>query len=546
MNLFKYLNTMKELDSVVAYVGAGLLALFLVVIILKMLTGLRRGTGRQLVHTLLTVGSAVISIIVSVILSNGIVGSLSSNTFGALVDLIEIAAPDIGSAIKAAMDQVSNPEVIEYIVLLPAALFIIPLFTTIMFLIINTVFKIVYVIVIKILGLKKAKTSPQRLGGAVLAALEALLWMMILVLPINGALSLVDNVFETALESNISNKAELEEIYDEYLVPFTKNPAFNFLDVCGSEKASDAIATVKINESRVNLRDEVVHVTHFVLVDVTDLLDADLKNPTAENKEEIKRVIDAFCESEFMSSLMVGVVQTVATAIDNDTIPLNVDESLQPIIDETVGFFRNVSTQTLKTDLYTINDLYFEVCNSGIMTAMEEGQDILGMIKEKHQNGTDIVTSIKEILQSNPRTSGMVTAITKALVTVIIPEDATIVVDGQTIPVSYETVKESVNEILSVTKENKTEEEFKNKLEQTLEKVLIEDNKIEIDDEVKEEVIEEIVEHINDNYDEIYGAVGEITGGGELTDEQFNEIIFTYYDAFLEYMSNNPQGESNN
>ena len=68
MNLFIYLDTMKELDSVVANVGVGILAAFLVVIILKMFTGLRRGTGRQLVHTILTVASAAISVVVSVIL----------------------------------------------------------------------------------------------------------------------------------------------------------------------------------------------------------------------------------------------------------------------------------------------------------------------------------------------------------------------------------------------------------------------------------------------------------------------------------------------
>ena len=527
MNLFKYLDTMKELDSVVAMVGVGILAAFLVVIILKMFTGLRRGTGRQLVHTILTVVSALISVVVSVILSNGIIGSLSSDSLHGLLTSIDGIAPGVGSSILDAIGKVPNPEVIEYIILLPAALFVIPLLTTIMFLIINTLFKIVYVILIKVFRLKKAKRPPQRLGGAVLAAVEGILWMMILILPITGALSLVDDVFETALESETVSEGELEEIYEEYLVPFTKNPAIDFLNVFGSSKISDAIATVKIDSNRVNLREEIVDVTHFVLVDVTTLLDADFKNLGENDKEAVVSVIDAFCDSEFMSSLMVGAVQTAASAIEDGTIPLEIGGDFEPVFHELILFFRSVSHETLKADLYTIKDLYFAINDSGILTAMEDGQDIMELLQQKSQEGDDTITTIKNILQENPRTSGMVTALTKSLISTLIPEDATITVNGQEIPISYDTVKESVSDILSVTKDGKTDEEFKEELGATLDNALRE-NEIELD----EEAIDEITEHINQNYDEIYAVVGD--SQGELTDEQFNDILLSYYNQYLE------------
>ena len=547
MNLFKYLDTMKELDSVVAMVGVGVLAAFLVVIILKMFTGLRRGTGRQLVHTILTVVSAGVAVVVSVILSNGIVGSLTSDTFQGLLTWIDGIAPGVGSSILDAIDKVPNREVIEYIVLLPAALFIIPILTTVMFIIINTLFKIVYVILIKVFRLKKAKRPPQRLGGAVLAAVEGILWMMILVLPITGALSLVDDVFETALESETVSEGELDEIYEEYLVPFTKNPAIDFLNVCGSSKISDAIATVKIDGNRVNLREEIVDVTHFVLVDVTTLLDADFKNLGENDKEAVVSVIDAFCDSEFMSSLMVGAVQTAASAIEDGTIPLEIGGDFEPVFHELIRFFRSVSHETLKADLYTIKDLYFAINDSGILTAMEDGQDIMELLQQKSQEGDDTITTIKNILQENPRTSGMVTALTKSLISTLIPEDAVLTdsngnpildANGEPIEISYDTVKNSVNEILTVTKDGKTEEEFKEELGSTLDTALRE-NEIELE----EDVIDEITEHINNNYDEIYGAVGETTGGGELTDEQFNDILLSYYNQYMQQQQGG--GDSN-
>jgi riboflavin transporter FmnP len=68
------------------------------------------------------------------------------------------------------------------------------------------------VILIKIFGLKKAKRPPQRLGGAVLAAVEGILWMMILVLPITGALSL-------AAVGGLMNYFVMVPLYAELYMP---------------------------------------------------------------------------------------------------------------------------------------------------------------------------------------------------------------------------------------------------------------------------------------------------------------------------------------
>ena len=541
MNFFTYLNKMKELGSIPALVGMGIFALFLIVIIVKMFIGIRRGTKRQIVHLLLTCAAAIISVGVATYLSNHIIGSLSSDNFQGLLEAIDGVAPGVGTSLLDTLSKVNNPEIIEYIILLPATLFVLPLLAALLFFVVNLLFKIVYIIVVKILKFKKAKTSPERLGGAVLAAVEAIICMMVLFLPINGTLGLVDNVFETAIEAEIDDSGDLEEIYEEYLVPFTKNPAISFLNNMGGSKIADRIATVKIDGEKTNIRAEITDATRLVLFDITQLAEADFKQLSPGEKVAVTNVINAVCDSEFMSNLMVGVVNTLASAIDSGEIPLSKGGDFQPVVEEAIAYIRNISTETLKEDLHTIKDLYFVILDSGVLTAIDDGQDIMTLLKEKSDEGDDSINKIKDILKANPRTNSMVTALTKSLVNSLIPEDTTIVVDGKEIEVSYETVKESVNEILTVTKENKTEEEFKDDLKDKLNKVLVEDNKIEIEDE---EIIDGIVDHINENYDEIYGAVGDITGGGELTDEQFNDIIFSYLDAYLEYV-NNSQGESN-
>ena len=541
MNFFTYLNKMKELGSIPALVGMGIFALFLIVIIVKMFIGIRRGTKRQIVHLLLTCAAAIISVGVATYLSNHIIGSLSSDNFQGLLEAIDGVAPGVGTSLLDTLSKVNNPEIIEYIILLPATLFVLPLLAALLFFVVNILFKIVYIIVVKILKFKKAKTSPERLGGAVLAAVEAIICMMVLFLPINGTLGLVDNVFETAIEAEIDDSGDLEEIYEEYLVPFTKNPAISFLNNMGGSKIADRIATVKIDGEKTNIRAEITDATRLVLFDITQLAEADFKQLSPGEKVAVTNVINAVCDSEFMSNLMVGVVNTLASAIDSGEIPLSKGGDFQPVVEEAIAYIRNISTETLKEDLHTIKDLYFVILDSGVLTAIDDGQDIMTLLKEKSDEGDDSINKIKDILKANPRTNSMVTALTKSLVNSLIPEDTTIVVDGKEIEVSYETVKESVNEILTVTKENKTEEEFKDALKDKLNKVLVEDNKIEIEDE---EIIDGIVDHINENYDEIYSVVGEMTDGAELTDEQFNDIIFSYLDAYLEYV-NNSQGEGN-
>jgi len=57
MNLFDFVTRMKEMDGVLGYVGAALLVLFLLLIVFKMLGGMRRGTWRQLVRTAATLAA---------------------------------------------------------------------------------------------------------------------------------------------------------------------------------------------------------------------------------------------------------------------------------------------------------------------------------------------------------------------------------------------------------------------------------------------------------------------------------------------------------
>ena len=93
MNLFQYVNQMKEGGSVVGIIGVGLLLAFLVFIILKMLLGMRRGTWRQLVRTGATLLAAIVSFIAGDIIAGRIVGLLDVSNLESLIQQIEMRVP---------------------------------------------------------------------------------------------------------------------------------------------------------------------------------------------------------------------------------------------------------------------------------------------------------------------------------------------------------------------------------------------------------------------------------------------------------------------
>ena len=229
-------------------------------------------------------------------------------------------------------------------------------------------------------------------------------------------------------------------------------------------------------------------------------------------------------ESHFLSTILVGFVNGVGNAMNSDVLPVDFGE-FTALSDGVVEYLTTFSKATFGEDLHTITNVYFAIADSGVLSAMKGGANIMDLLNERREAGDDVLSEIIDILKSNQRTSKIITAMTKTLISTLIPEDAKIEIDGVEVEISYDTVKGSVSDILAVTKDDKTEEEFKAELSTTLDSALKE-NKIELE----QETINGIVDHINENYDEIYSAVGDVNG--ELTDEQFNNILLEYYSSF--------------
>lgn len=519
MNLFEYVPLMKEMSTPVAYVGVGLLALFLVFVFFKMLGGMIRGGWRQLVRTLATLVAAIASYIFAVTVSNGIIGALDVNSLEGLITRIEGFMPEAGEAIRQGLASI-NTEIIEYIILLPASLFVLPLVATVLFILAGLVLKIIVAIIIKIFRFKRAKSNNQRLCGALLGGINALICVVMVMLPLCGAITIVDEAYCQAIESaEDDKKAELTETYEEYFLPFTENPAFTFIESIGAGAMSDGIATVKIGGEKTNMRKEVLSVAHIIIVDASNLKGADFYNLTDENKTAIGSIIDALYESPLMSRLLVGGIQSASSLIESGIIPIDMGEDHGKLFDELMLFFETVSRDSLGSDLSTIKDLYFTVSDSGVLSAMKNGDgDILSLLQEQRKNGDDTVNKLVDILQANARTSPLVTALTETLISSLSSN-----IDlGDGVTVTYDSLKSGMSDVLAVDRGSyETEDEYKEALTGTLDTTL-RDHGIELE----AEIVDNIAEYVDTEYSHLE----------ELTDEEFNDILLYYYDAYLEYI----------
>ncbi len=519
MTLTQFVDRMKELDSPIAVVSIVLLCLFLAVIIIKMLAGAFRGSFRQLLGVGATLFSAVVSCTAAVILSNSIMGETDMKNMQDFITFMEGIIPGSGDFITQLMSSFDS-EAFEYSIIIPVTLIFAPLLATTIFIILNLILKIVRGVIVKIFRLKRARSSQQRLGGALLGGVDAIIWMIMVTLPISGIVALADRACTDALESDGGEDTSLLTTYEEIVSPLSQNPAFTFMDALGSSAVADEIATITVNDQKTNIRDEISAILHVVLVEIPALDGADFNALTEDNKASIDNVIDSLDRSPFIATVVATVVQNSSGFINNN-IPIDKNGEYSELFSGLVTFLEGVSSESLADDLATLKEVYFILSDSGILAEIKEDGDVMSLLEEKRKDGDDALIKIVTALQSNKRTAPLVTALTKTLLSSL--STTVEAPDGSTVTISYDSVKDGMNNVLAVEREDyATEKEYKDALAGTLDQTF-RDNGIHLDDEI----VGTIANYIDEEYSHL----------DQLNDQQFNDVLLYYYDAYLQYIN---------
>ena len=518
MSLFEYVTRMEELRSPMAYVGVALLALTVLYFGMKMLFGMSRGMWRQLVSTGCTLTAAVASFLFSKNLATAIIEKLDAEYVNQLIPSLESAIPGSGEAIESLFSSFGS-DLFSKILAIPTAIILVPFFMVTIFIVLHLLLKLIKAILVAVLRLKKADGSPSRLGGALLALLEALIVVAMLSVPMSGILGMVDTAYCEAMEQvDSEDQSTMEEIYDTVITPITKNPIIGLANNLGSEKMYRQIAVVKQNDTKIDVAEEVMDIAHLVIVEAPVLADTDFMNLTEEDKAAIDSVANGICESEYLSSIFVSLLNGAADAIESGVININMGGAYESLFNDVLDFLSTISAGTLESDLKTVKDLYYTVSDSGVLSAVKGGGDIMELLQDRRKEGDDTVKKIVAILQSNNRTAGMVTSMTEALISTL----SNNIQLGDDVSVTYDELKSDMNNLLSVKKDNyETEEEYMDALSGTLDDTL-RNHGIELE----KDIVDEIASYVDKEYSD----------KEEFTDEEFNDVLLYYYDAYLNYL----------
>ena len=559
MNLFDYIQSMKNSDNmVIGIAGLAVLALFLLVIVLKMLGGMRRGAWRQIIRTGMTLAAAVVSYFIATGLSNSIIGSLNIDNIEDLIVNVDSYAPGAGEVITSIINQIGKESLqeylnfVEYVVLLPATLIIIPIIATVVFLVINLILKIVRAIITKIAGFKKAGNNAERLGGALLGAVEGIIWMIMVTLPLSAMLGLVNQVYEkaTAAPERAAYTREIEEeeeesntfveIYEEFVAPFTKNPASMFIRQIGADALADGIATVTVDGRSTNMRGEVLAVAD-VVVEATKLVEADFTALKENEKESVYSIVFTLSESTFMSKVMVGTLNTIPTLVEQEIIPIDLGETpVGGLVDSVMVFLEETSTETLEEDLTTLTDVYFGLCDSGIISAVTQGEDVMEAFKE----GKDDILGAINSLSSNERTENIVDSMYDVVLNAALGNNSSAPSEpgdndnvsgdagnegegdnNENAPqISVQQIKDGISQIAGIEKGDKSDEDYVNELATAI----IDVTRDKLNFELEEDMALETAKFINDNLSEEMEKLDAVTKDKI----KFNELVFALLDAY--------------
>ena len=384
----------------------------------------------------------------------------------------------------------------------------------VLFLITSLITKLLYHIIKFVLHLPKGGSIQNRTLAALLGVVHGFVAAAIFVLPFTAVIDVCDAGFAAATESG---NGESAAIYEQYVEPVSKSPVFELVGAVGGDAVIDSLSRVKTDDGEIETRAELELIIKLAFKSAKGLEGVDMKAPSAANKAAIDDIVNALSSSEYLATVSSGLLSTLANATGEGNLTVNMEEPFTNIVSAAVKIFKTSDKSNVHGDLTTIKNLYYILADGGILTAMsEEGADITSLISQKDSSGESIVDKFITEVKKNERTAPLITALTELSLT-ILSENLPIGADAKEI---YTSVKSEFTEIISIKESDfGSKDEYLDAVSDSIVGSL-DEHGITVD----EATADKIALHVSDNYSDIE----------ELTDEQFNDILLSYYDYYVE------------
>lgn len=529
-----------------------LLVITILVVLLKMRGGAKRGAYRQPIHFAAVLLAAITAFIATVLFTRTVIGMFEGKELGQVIAEFEATT---GITIDGEIvDTLSgfDADLVAYVLAIPLA-FIAPIIFLLVYIVAAILFAIVRSIVVKACKIPRRIDTKGKTIGAVLGAVEGVVVMALVLLPITAILRLGVPVLNTV---EIDNK-EFNEVADG-VTDFYESPVIQFVSFGGGELLADELSTVKVNDSKFNLSNELT-----VGVEIGYKLTALLENAeggiTAENEQEIKEIISLLRQSDFLPAILSGAMNIVADTLDELMPDMDGEGDMDAMLDKLMAdlkTFLNTSTPaTVIDDIDTFANLYLLLSADDVLNLISENpEEAFAKFTEKDANGDTLISKMIGTLASNHRTNTLIATLNEISVSLML---SSMGVTGDTAEV-YEELKGGINNVVSVKKDDfATEEEYKEELKGeiqgtitgTIDKILSDEIQVNVSDEDKakledlknsitegedsEEIMAEVTDKVAEFLEDPKNSA--IVESGELDDAELLDFITSNFgDIFAE------------
>ncbi len=518
-----------------------LLSLIGVCLLIGIIKGATRGIGRQAVRTITVVLSAVIAIIVARTAGSSIYSLFATTTSEDIIAVIEGTGFTITGTPYETIALNLDPETINYIIAIPLSLVILPLIFVIIFYILKLLTIIVHVLVSGLCGFsKKRNNGLTRILGAILGAATGFAIAVVVATPVVGLISSADYVVNTLREDREESEGAetIVTMYDEQIAPYTNEPVSKLISSLGAKALYTQFSNVTIDEYEYSILEELADGGAEIAAATLDGLQGFAwKTPQGNNKEGLVSIVSAIDEGHYIKNLFLNVKDTIVDIYNDGSLIIDADELLVEAVDATFDVLENIKEDTFAKDINTLLDVYYILGREGVLVAFESGE--LEVVRDtlirpytydpldpEYTGGpTTIIDRVIEILNSNDETRPLVSALTKITLSALANNLGT----DLSVEEIYDGVRNGINGTLSISKEGKTEEEYKDEVKASIDAALRSSDIALREDE--EYILDGMADYVYENYDELVKV--DEDGNHEITDAEINEVILSYYEAYL-------------
>lgn len=522
-------NTLTNPTSIGGWISLGLIAFALLTILVSMFYGLKRGFGKTVIRIVTIAAAAGIAYFVAM----GITDFINSQVAGmTLEELITKYYADYETAVQPEIREIIasfDIETAQLIVDVVIAIVTAPVVFIAAFYVIKAVLFVVYWLLGAIVAGGSHKGFFSRLLGAALGVVQGALVAVVVLLPVCGFLTLAGEAREELTNREDLSPETVEAVdgfYTAYLDDAISNPVVTLIGQYGYDTVFKSLTHATVEGEEYDMREKAVLLAG-VAVDVVELKGMDWKAPNPDQQVDIERILHSMAGDEYMAKILAGVLRGSSTALTENIDAFPVEEPFRSIFAEAFGLFSDSDHTNVEGDLNTMLHVYFIMADHEILVLLSEDdtEALKGKLTATDENGTLIIDSVIDELHKNERTDRLVTILTKLSISIMADQLGL----SEDVTVMYENVKGGINEALAIDKENyETDEEYREALNESVSGTL-EENGIVLEDEI----VEGISDYIADNYSDLE----------EITDQEVNDVILSYYSSYVEYKNNNPDAD---